>query len=301
MLPQAKDILWKGIIEDLFADFLRFFYVGADDIFDMDRGFEFLDKELGQLYSNEDIRHPKFVDKLVKVYRKDGKEEWLLIHIEVQGYHDPQFARRMFTYFYRILDRLDKEVASIAIFIDNDRNYQPDSYEYSSLETSNVFRFKTYKVKGQERATLENSDNPFAVVVLTVLIALQKGEKSPEDLLNLSVDLARRLLRKGFSKKKINSLLDFLRSYVYLDNKKMFPKFEEEIDDIIIKKRNMGIRELATLLIKESGREEMGVSVITNLLQKTNHSIEEIADLVDMPVDFVIEVKNNLTAAAKAN
>jgi len=44
MTPKAKDILWKGIIEDLFADFLRFFYAGADEIFDMERGFEFLDK-----------------------------------------------------------------------------------------------------------------------------------------------------------------------------------------------------------------------------------------------------------------
>jgi predicted transposase YdaD len=280
---------------------LRFFYVGADEIFDMDRGFEFLDKELGQLYPGQDIMHPKFVDKLVKVYRKDGKEEWLLIHIEVQGYHDPQFARRMFTYFYRILDRLDKEVASIAIFIDNDRNYQPDSYEYSSLETSTIFRFKTYKVKGQNTAILENSDNPFAVVVLTVLIALQKAEKSPEDLLDLSLDLSKRLFRKGFSKKKINSLLEFIRSYVFLDNKEMFFKFEEGIDNINSKKRNMGVRELVTLLLKEEGKEEKEVSVITNLLQKTNHSIQEIAELVDVPVDSVIEVQNKLTAAAQAN
>ena len=227
--------------------------------------------------------------------------EWLLIHIEVQGYHDPQFARRMFTYFYRILDRLDKEVASIAIFIDNDRNYQPDSYEYSSLETSTIFRFKTYKVKGQNTAILENSDNPFAVVVLTVLIALQKAEKSPEDLLDLSLDLSKRLFRKGFSKKKINSLLEFIRSYVFLDNKEMFFKFEEGIDNINSKKRNMGVRELVTLLLKEEGKEEKEVSVITNLLQKTNHSIQEIAELVDVPVDSVIEVQSKLTAATQAN
>ena len=47
MVPGVKDILWKGIIEDLFADFLRFFYVNADEVFDMARGFDFLDKELG--------------------------------------------------------------------------------------------------------------------------------------------------------------------------------------------------------------------------------------------------------------
>src|ERR1700710_2701169 len=126
MSYKANDILWKGIIEDLFADFLRFFYIDARKVFDMDKGFEFLDKELGQLYPGPDIRHPMFVDKLVKVYKKDGPEEWLLIHIEVQVYHDKLFARRMFTYFCRILDRFDKEVASIAIFTDNDKKYHPD-------------------------------------------------------------------------------------------------------------------------------------------------------------------------------
>ena len=43
---KRDDTLWKGILEDLFDDFLRFFYLNADDIFDMSRGFDFLDKEL---------------------------------------------------------------------------------------------------------------------------------------------------------------------------------------------------------------------------------------------------------------
>ena len=53
---------------------------------------------------------PKFVDKLVKVFTRTGKEKWILIHIEVQGYQDRDFAKRKFTYFYRILDKYDKPV-----------------------------------------------------------------------------------------------------------------------------------------------------------------------------------------------
>ena len=43
----SKDILWKGIIEDLFEDFLLFFYSDKVHEIDFDKGFEFLDKELG--------------------------------------------------------------------------------------------------------------------------------------------------------------------------------------------------------------------------------------------------------------
>ncbi|MFT3950105.1 MAG: hypothetical protein QM763_24280 [Agriterribacter sp.] len=43
------DSLWKAILEDLFADFLRFFFSNADAIFDMKKGFEYLDKEMAQI------------------------------------------------------------------------------------------------------------------------------------------------------------------------------------------------------------------------------------------------------------
>ncbi len=96
MLMKRDDTLWKGILENLFDDFLRFFFPDADKLFDIKKGFEFLDKELQQLFpSMDDMQSPKFVDKLVKVFTKTGKEEWLLVHIEVQGYEDKGFARRM--------------------------------------------------------------------------------------------------------------------------------------------------------------------------------------------------------------
>ena len=47
---QEQDILWKGVLEEVFDDFLRFFYPEADKIFDLSRGITFLDKELAQLY-----------------------------------------------------------------------------------------------------------------------------------------------------------------------------------------------------------------------------------------------------------
>jgi hypothetical protein len=89
---KRNDILWKSMLEDIFDDFLRFFFVNAEELFDLERGFEYLDKELEQLFPPEgDQWSPKYVDKLVKVYNKCGLEEWVLIHIEVQGYQDHTF------------------------------------------------------------------------------------------------------------------------------------------------------------------------------------------------------------------
>src|ERR1700678_1449755 len=99
------DILWKGMLERVFDDFLRFVFPDADLRFDMKKGFTYLDKELAMLYPNpDDGTDTRFVDKLVRVYTLDGKEKFLLVHVEVQGNYDKTFTARMFKYFYRVYD-----------------------------------------------------------------------------------------------------------------------------------------------------------------------------------------------------
>lgn len=71
----------QGILENVFNDFLRFFFEDAEKLFDLNKGFQFLNKELEQLFPAENIEHPKFVDKLVKVFTKEGKDKWILVHI----------------------------------------------------------------------------------------------------------------------------------------------------------------------------------------------------------------------------
>ncbi|MCS3797369.1 hypothetical protein [Niastella sp. OAS944] len=42
MKHRKSDILWKVILEEVFADLLRFIYSDADQVYDMERGFRFL-------------------------------------------------------------------------------------------------------------------------------------------------------------------------------------------------------------------------------------------------------------------
>ena len=37
-MKQVNDYLWKGVLEDVFDDFLRFMHPDADKIFDFERG-----------------------------------------------------------------------------------------------------------------------------------------------------------------------------------------------------------------------------------------------------------------------
>ena len=102
-----KDILWKSLLESVFDDLLRFVYPEADQVFDLQKKLGFLDKELAELYPTPEERTDvRFVDKLIEVSRKDGSEEWVLVHLEVQGETKaedrPFFGERMFRYFYYV-------------------------------------------------------------------------------------------------------------------------------------------------------------------------------------------------------
>jgi hypothetical protein len=73
MFHITRDQLWKAILEDLFDDFLRWFYQPYLLQIDFERPFEFLDQELQKIYP-ESKSKKRFVDKLVKVWLKDGQD-----------------------------------------------------------------------------------------------------------------------------------------------------------------------------------------------------------------------------------
>jgi len=297
---KRNDLLWKAALEDLFDDFLRFFYPNADELFDLDRGFEYLDKELEQLFPPDaDNYAPKYVDKLVKVFTKAGNEEWILIHIEVQGQADNYFAKRMFQYYYRILDKYDKPVTAFAIFSDANKNFHPNQYEREFLGTKVLYTFNTYKIIDQNETELETSDNPFAMAILSArLVLLNERLKDPQ-LFDLAFDLAKRLLNKKMPKEKIRQLMNFLRHYLRFENKEMLVKFEKEIITLTGRSSTMGIEEFLLSQAKKEGIEQgitqRDIAITRNLLSSTDFTTSKIAELVGVTEDFVLKIKKELS------
>lgn len=301
---KRNDILWKSILEDIFDDFLKFFFTNAEELFDLGRGFEYLDKELEQLFPPEsDTYTPRNVDKLVKVYCRSGTEAWLLVHIEVQGYNDNGFEERMFTYYYRIWDKYRRPITAFAILTDECKHFLPGQFEQACLGTSLCFRFNIFKVLDQSEDELAVSDNPFAQAVLTTKIALIGKKLSVNELYRLKIDLAKRLLNRNIPKWKIGRLMNFLQFYVRLGSEELDEKFDLEIDKVVDQNKiPMTFEETILMIVKEEGMErglekgrlERDTTVVRNLLRETKFTQREIARLVGVPAAFVREIKRKL-------
>lgn len=121
------DSPWKEVIERFFKDFMAFFFPFAYAAIDWDKGFEFLDKELQKIVQDANLGR-RLADKLVKVWRHDGVEEWVLTHIEAQGDKEEGFSKRMYVYNDRIFDRYDRKVVSFAILTDENASWRPSEY-----------------------------------------------------------------------------------------------------------------------------------------------------------------------------
>ena len=292
-------------MEELFDDLLRFIFPDADQVYDMERGFEFLDKELSEMYPEPGKGSAtRFADKLVKVFRRDGEEDCILCHIEIQGdtkkKDRPLFAERMVRYFYRIWDKHRKPVSAVAIFTGRDGKKMPDRFEYRYRNTRLLYQYPTISILDFTDEELEKSDNPFAQVILAAKTSLLEGKIPPARLLDRKVLIARKLLRKGFSLRKIRAIFVFLENYVVFKDPEMNLNFKNRIES---KDKNniMGIDEYLKMVGKEEGlaegiekgKEESNRLFVENLL-KEGFPIKKIASLANVTITFVKTVKADL-------
>src|SRR5437868_4955381 len=108
------DSPWKEALDLYLEAALALLFADVHAQIDWTRGFESLDKEFQQIAREAEMGR-RYVDKLVRVWTKAGEERWVLVHIEVQTDRDADFPQRMYVYNYRIFDRYNVPVASLAI------------------------------------------------------------------------------------------------------------------------------------------------------------------------------------------
>ena len=144
-MPDDYDSPWKDILEGHFPDFMALFFPAAAAEIDFSRGVEMLDKELAQVVQDAELGR-RLADKLLKVWLRDGGEQWLLVHIEVQGQSESGFAERMFVYGYRIYDRYRRTVVSLAVLADETPHWRPRRFQVGRWGSRIGIRFPSVKL-----------------------------------------------------------------------------------------------------------------------------------------------------------
>ena len=230
-----QDSPWKEFLERFFEPFILYFFPNVHAEIDWNKKYTFLDKELQRVVRDSAI-NSRFADKLVKVYRKNGQEQWVLIHIEVQGSQQTEFEKRMFTYHYRLFDRYQKPVAGFAVLTDGNDNWRPSIYSSEIWNTRLTFEFNLVKILDFEK-TAEAAGplpkNPIEILIRGHQIARLTKPESPQRL-DGKLALIKHLYRSGLKKEAILELFRILDWLISLSTdlakefKIDFERFERE-------------------------------------------------------------------------
>ncbi|WP_257666765.1 hypothetical protein [Parapedobacter tibetensis] len=179
-----------------------------------------MDKELLDIISDRERKKGKCVaDLLVKVFLKDGTGRWILMHTEIDGGNQEDFAYRLYQYHYRLLDRYRIPVETIAVFTGEKKQRRPSEYWCQEIRTSVHFRYLTYQIFDHAEEELLAMENAFALIVLACQKALLEDKVPDEELGADRLTIAKALLRHNYDGDRIISFFVFLKNFLFIDDK----------------------------------------------------------------------------------
>ena len=209
-LTSDFDGAWKETVEVFLPALLELILPAIAGEIDWSQGFQFLDSELRSLFPKEGARR-QHVDKLIRVFLRDGRSQWTYVHLEIQSQTSSDIPDRMFQYFYRIYDQYGVPILSIAILADPDADHRPDQLDIQVAGSGCVFRYHACKLTDFTDEFLEVSTNPVAKVILAHRIA-QRTAKDPAARMQQKVRWIQELFRQGFQREQILNLIRALEA-----------------------------------------------------------------------------------------
>ena len=201
--PREFDSPWKDALDDFLESALELFFPELHVAVDWTKGYDPLNAELAEILRDAELG-PTVADRLFRVTLKSGEPVWVAIHIEIQSQYDVDLPRRMFVYHYRIWDRFQVPVVSLAILGDERISWRPNEYVTDHFGAGVHFRFHTVKLLDWSDRVAK-LDTPLSFVVAAHLESL-KTAKEPEERKSAKWNLIRTLFERGGSPERLRKL-----------------------------------------------------------------------------------------------
>lgn len=220
----------------------------------------------------------------------------MLVHIEIQSQEESQFSRRMFVYYYRLRDRYDCKIASLAILGDEREGWRPPPFEEELWGCRTLFEFPVIKLLDYEPQwdELEISRNPLAIAVMAHLKTKEtKGNAQARK--DWKFRLTRQLYEQGYERQDILNLFRFI-DWLMLLPEELKQAFRAELEQLEQERQMPYITSIEQMAIEKGkaegraeGKAEERQAIALKLLQQaiplvviaeaTGLSIEQIQQL----------------------
>ena len=285
------DSPWKSFIELYFHDFVSLFFPHIEADIDWSKPIRFLDKELQKVVRDAEI--PKrYADKLVEVHRLSGEKAIVICHIEVQNEGENDFEARMYSYNYRLRDRYNCPVVSLAILTDDSKKWRPSSFQDELWGCSIDFRFPIVKLLDYESdwTVLEASRNPFAVVVMAQL-KTKATHNQPQERKQWRYRLTTMLYDQGYGEQDILEMHNFLDWLMKLPEE-LERQFQTELKTFEEAKQMKYVTTIERMA-KQDERIATQIEIALNMLRK-DMDLETIAQVTGLTIEQLQDLQSQL-------
>ncbi len=221
---------WKDVIEYYWPDFLLWALPELYENADLSKKPEFLSKELRDtihLPDGEDTNSAYFVDELVKIRMKHGGEEWVLLHIEIQGPGGKDISFRMMVYCCLIFGHFQRMPIGLAILTAPRPSERVGVYEAERYGSRMTYQYNHIEVFNLDDEELLSSDNPFRIALYAAKKAVLCKNEEKQKLIYLR-ELTRLLFLKGFTDRERRDVLLFIARIINLKDAALRQEYLED-------------------------------------------------------------------------
>ena len=235
----------------------------------------------------------KRTDFAIKVSRPNEKPR--IVHIEFQAKNDKNMDKRELGYFLDFYWEYDLEIVQYVIYLGSGASTMPTEITLPNIN----FRYKVITMNQIDVDLFLNSDNPHEVV-LAVLCKYERKE-APK----IIKQILEKLQKKTQNERELHEYVTDLEILSNLRNLQRQTKKELEKMPVIYDLRK-DIRFKEGVEVGEEKGVEKGVLKHARLstirsLEKGTLSVVEIAEIVDMPLTFVLKIQKELEKKNKSN
>ena len=288
---------WKEAIEQHTFNAIAFFFPELFPFIDTNQKPVFLEQEMRNIKRKSLKGRKRIIDKLIKVWLKNGEERWILIHIEVESSDKEGFSKRMYIYFSRAYDKYDVAIVALALFVGEKTPPSHDYFEENNFGTRVTYGYNVYVVGEQDEQTLLKNDNNFALFILANLYTIQTKDDMQRRL-ELKKKMHELALERDISLESLNSLLTFVFEIMTLpvDEAKDYKNFrqikEKQMTDTAFKKKREKTHKDFADVYTKAAYDMFPSEMIKKLKEKDNVLKEK--DNVLKEKDTVLKEKDNV-------
>ncbi len=254
------DGAWKEAFRFHLREFLERCFCALAQLIDWTVGPVWLDKEMSQIVGQSGRRNRE-VDLLFKVRLIDGRDQWILCHLEIQAHYEADFSFRIDLYNSGLKWLFRQEVLTLVILADLNPNWRPTAHHFSLGGFASDRQFPICKLLDR-LATDWVGDNSLVVQVARAQIAALQTASDPEARYTAKTQLVRNLYTAGYSASTIRELFRLIdwMMHLRLDLSRKFDAelvdYEKELQMPYVTSIERNAEERGLIKGREEGREE---------------------------------------------